>query len=89
MIYTIKKGELIMADIKIRYKYLKSYKEEWVSRTIFSRPYESDYPILDVNSLFFKRFMPNPGKRINVCDIQILDVKNIIRTGFINRVKTD
>jgi hypothetical protein len=89
MIDTIRKGELIMADIKIRYKYLKSYKEEWVNKSIFSRPYESDYPMLDVNSLFFKRFMRNPTKRINVCDIQILDIKNIIRTGFINKIKTD
>ena len=89
MVDTIKKGELVMADIKIRYKYLKSYKEEWAKRAIFSRPYKSFYPKLDVDSLFFKRFMPNPVKRVNISDIQILDIKNIIRTGFINKRKTD
>jgi hypothetical protein len=80
----IDKGQIVSADIKIRYKYKAKYKEEWVKDAIFSRPYKGDYPKLDKESLFFKRFMPNPNKRHDVCDIELLNMKNVIKVSFKN-----
>ena len=77
----IEKGQIINADIKIKYKYKTKYREEWIIDTIFSRPYNSEYPKINKESLFFRRYMPNPGKRYNVCDIKLLDMKNVIKVG--------
>jgi hypothetical protein len=80
----IEKGQIVNADIKIKYKYKLKYKEEWVNDAIFSRPYESDYPKIDKDSLFFHSYMPCLKKRHDVCDITLLDMKNVIKVGFKN-----
>lgn len=80
----IDKGQIVNADIKISYKYKTKKKEEWINDTIFSRDYESNYPKIDKESLFFKRFMSDPIKRSFVCNIELLDMKNIIKVGFKN-----
>jgi|TARA_R110000824_G_C14945580_1_gene650342 hypothetical protein len=80
----IEKGQIINADIKIKYKYKTKYKVEWINDTIFTRPYSGSYPKINKESNFFKRYMPDLSKRHNICDIEVLNIKNIIKLGFKN-----
>ena len=69
----VKPGELLYADFTIRYREKNKFKTKDIRQGILSRPYESNWPVIDKKQIQ------------NITDISITEIKIRARTGFINK----
>tara|TARA_B100000902_G_scaffold149672_1_gene146241 strand:+ start:6078 stop:6392 length:315 start_codon:yes stop_codon:yes gene_type:complete len=82
---TVKKGEIVYADIKLISINNVEYE---LKKVVFSRQWECDFPVLNKDK--YSRFLRQNrivDKKNNIIESKIVDIQIIAHTGFKNNAK--